>query len=175
MTRKWTALATLVLMLSPALAAAQAMSVGKEHLRRDEYGLAVKTFTSYIEQYPHKSLPYELRACAYLRMDSLGLALKDIAKTQQVDTSEQTGSFANWLAGIAWLFQGNATTADSLFSKATVGSPSVAGQRIAQARQNTDSLFVGDSVNEQSSEQYRQRLGGLLLDEFIDYQLFGTK
>ena len=180
MTRKLATLAALVLMLAPAFAAqggssaaTQAMSTGKEHLRRDEFGMAIKSFTKYIALESEKSHPYDLRACTYLKMDSLDAALKDIAKSQQIDADEQTGYFANWLSGIALLLRGDAASAEVALAKAASGSRSIAGERIARARQNTDSILGGDEGVEQSSEQYRLKLAELLLDECIDYQLFG--
>jgi Flp pilus assembly protein TadD len=180
--RKMATLASLVLMLSPVLAAqgggsaaTRAMDTGKEYLRRDEFGMAIQSFTKYIALESEKSFPYDLRACTYLKMDSLDLALKDIAKSQQIDADEQTGYSANWLNGIALLLEADSAGADGALSKAARGSPSIAGFRIARARQFADSLVGGDGITEQSSERYRTKLAGLLLDEYIDRQLFGER
>lgn len=180
MIRKLAALAALVLVLSPVFAAqgdgsaaTRAMNNGKEYLRRDEFGTAIKSFTTYAALEPEKSHPYDLRACTYLKMDNMDPALKDIAKSQQIDANEQTGYSANWLHGIALLRQADVATADAALAKAASGSPSIAGERIARARQNTESLLGGDEGVEPSSEQYRLKLAELLLDEYIDFQLFG--
>jgi len=182
MVRKLAVLTALGLMLLPALAAQserpvaiRTMNAGKEHLRRDEFGMAIKSFNRYAALEPEKSRPYDLLACTYLKMDSLDRALKNIAKSQQVDADEQTGYFANWLRGIVLLRQGDTTGAESTLAKAAQGSASIAGQRIARARQNTDSLLVTAGDAEQSSEEYRLKLADLLLDECIDYQLFGEQ
>jgi len=179
MVRKLAVLTALALMLLPALAAQsekpaaiRAMNTGNEHLRRDEFGMAIKSFTSYAALEPGKSHPYDLLACAYLRLDSLDLALKNIAKSQQIDTDEHTGYFANWLQGIVLLRQGNVAGADSTLVKAALGSPSIAGRRITRARQHTDSLYAAEGDTEQSSELYRLKLADLLLDECVDHQLF---
>jgi Flp pilus assembly protein TadD len=178
--RKLAALAALGLLLSPALAAQQessaamrALNSGKDDLRRDEYGMAVDSFTRCAALMPTDKLAFDLRACAYLKMDSLNLASKDIAKSQQIDADEKTGYFANWLSGVALLLQADTVNAESALAKATRGSPSIAGPRIVRARQNTDSLLGGDGRNERTNEQYRRKLAELLLDESIDSQLFG--
>jgi len=175
-------LAVLGLMLLTALAAQserpvaiRRMNTGKEHLRRDEFGMAIKSFNAYAALEPEKSHPYDLLACTYLKMDSLDRALKNIAKSQQIDADEQTGYFANWLSGIVLLRQGDATGAESTLARAAQGSPAIAGQRIARARQNADSLYAGEGDTEQSSEEYRLKLAELFLDECIDYQLFGEQ
>ena len=180
MVRKLAVLAALGLMILPVFAAQsknsaaiRAMNAGKEHLRRDEFGMAIKSFTKYASLEPENSDPYELRACTYLKMDSSDLALNDIAKLQQIDSDEQTGFLANWLKGIVLLRRGDAAGADTALVKASSGSPSVAGQRIARARQSTESIFVGLSAAEQTSEEYRLKLADLLLDECIDYKLLG--
>jgi len=182
MVRKLAVLAALGLMLLPAFAAqggssaaASAMNTGKEHLRRDEFEMAIKSFNRYAALEPDKSNPYDLLACTYLKVDSLDLALKDIAKSRQIDPDEKTGYFANWLNGIALLLQADASNAEAALAKAAAGSPAIAGQRIARARQYTDSLFGGEEGVEQSSEQYRRKLAELLLDECIDYQIFGEQ
>jgi len=182
MVRKLVVLTALGLMLLPALAAQsgkpaaiRAMNTGKEHLRRDEFGMAIKSFNGYAASEPGRSHPYELRACTYLKMDSLDLALKDIAKSQQIDADGRTGYFASWLKGIVLLRQGDVAGAESALSTAAMGSPSIVGQRIARARRNTESLFVGEEATEQSSEQYRLKLAELILDECIDQQLFGAR
>ena len=175
-------LAVLALMLLPALAAqsekpaaVRAMNAGKEHLRRDEFGMAIKSFSSYAALEPGRSHPYDLLACTHLRLDSLDPALENIAKSQQIDADEHTGYFANWLEGIVLLRQGNVAGADSTLAKAALGSPSIAGRRITRARQHTDSLFVGEGDTEQSSELNRLKLAVLLLDECVDHQLFGER
>ena len=182
MVRKLAVLTALGLMLLPLLAAPseksaviRAMNTGKEHLRRDEFGMAIESFNTYAELEPEKNQPYDLLACTYLKMDSVDLASNSIARSQQIDADEQTGYFANWLRGIVLLRQGDVTGAESTLAKAAKGSPSVAGPRIARARQNTDSLFVGESDTEQSGEGYRLKLADLLLDECIDHQLFGEE
>jgi len=182
MVRRLAVLTVLGLSLLSALAAQSEMPVafrrmntGKEHLRRDEFGMALKSFNAYAALEPEKSHPYDLLACTYLKMDSLDRALENIAESQQINADEQTGYFANWLSGIVRLRQGDATGAESTLAKAAHGSPSIAGQRIARARRNTDSLFVSEDVAEQPSEEYRLKLAELLLDECIDYQLFGEQ
>jgi Flp pilus assembly protein TadD len=175
------ALVALVLMLAPVLAeakmgpaATRAMNAGKEHLRRDEYDLAVQSFTKFVGLAPADKLAHDLRASTYLRMENLDLALKDIAKSQKVDADEQTGYFANWLSGIVLLHQGNIAGADSALAIAAKGSPSVAGLRIARARQYADSIVGGvqDSIG-MTALPYGQKLAELLLDECIDVQLLG--
>jgi len=151
------------------------MDTGKEHLRRDEFAMALKSFNAYAALKPEKSHPYDLLACTFLKMDSLDRAMENIARSQQIDADEQTGYFANWLGGIVLLRQGSAAVAESALAKAARGSPAVAGQRIARARRNTDSLFVGEDASEQTSDEYRLKLAELLLDECIDYQLFGEQ
>jgi len=177
--RRLAALAALVLMLPPALAAQEGGSAamrelnnGKEHLRRDEFMMAVKSFTKYASLAPNNKLPYDLRACAYLRMDSVDLALKDIATSQRIDANEQTGYFANWLSGIALMLQGDSANAEVALAKAASGSPDIAGRRIARARANAD-LQVGGEGGPEQSELYSRRLAELLLDECIDRQLLG--
>jgi len=145
---------------------------GKEHLRRDEFMSAVKSFTKYASLAPTNNLPYDLRACAYLRMDSVDLALKDIATSQRIDANEQTGYFANWLSGIALMLQGDSANAEVALAKAASGSPDIAGRRIARARANAD-LQVGGEGGPEQSELYSRRLAELLLDECIDRQLLG--
>ncbi len=180
--RRLAVLTALGLSLLPALAAQsekpvaiRRMDTGKEHLRRDEFGMALKSFSAYAALEPQKSRPYDLLACTYIKMDSLDRALESIARSQEIDADEQTGYFANWLSGIVLLRQDNAAVAESALAKAARGSPAIAGQRIARARRNTDSLFVGEDATEPPSEEYRLKLAELLLDECIDYQLFGEQ
>lgn len=182
MIRKLAALAALLLILPSALTVAngasvdlQAMNSGKEHLRRDEYEMAVKSFTTYAALAPADKHSYDLRACAYLRMENLDLALKDIARSQQIDANEQTGYFSFWLRGIALLLQEDSAGADSALSTAARGSPSIAGLRIARARQYADSLVGGDGSTEQPGVGCGRKLADLLLDECIDSQLFGEQ
>jgi|GEM_PF-1866261 len=182
MARKMTLLVFLGLMFLPALAeqnespaAIRAMKAGEEHLRRDEFEMAIKSFTRYAALEPERTHPYDLVACTYLKMGSLDLALKEIDRSHELDSNERTGFFANWLEGVALLRQGNVASADSFLTRAALASPSIAGQRIARARQNTDSLFGEDDGTEQTSEPYRLKLADLLLDECIDYQLFGRQ
>ena len=179
MIRRLAALAALVLMLPPALAAQEGGSAamrelnnGKEHLRRDEFMSAVKSFTNYASLARNNNLPYDLRACAYLRMDNVDLALSDIATSQRIDANEQTGYFANWLKGIALLMDGDSTNAEVALAKAASGSPPIAGRRIARARANAD-LEVGGEGGPEQPKLYRRRLAELLLDECVDYQLLG--
>ena len=182
MIRKMAALVALVLMLAPVLAeakmgpaATRAMNAGKEHLRRDEYDLAVQSFTKFVGLAPADKLAYDLRASTYLRMENLDLALKDIAKSQEIDANEQTGYFSFWLRGIALLLQEDSAGADSALSTAARGSPSIAGLRIARARQYADSLVGGDGSTEQPGVGCGRKLADLLLDECIDSQLFGEQ
>jgi len=180
--RRLTALAAVVLVLPCALVAQEgrsaptrAMNSGKEHLRRDEYGKAIESFSRFAALAPDDGRAYDLRACAYLRADSVDLALKDIAKSQKLKDDEQAGYFANWLNGIALLLQADTAGADAALAKAAAGSPAVAKPRIARARQYADSLFGGEVGTEQPDEQHRRKLAELLLDECIDYQLFGAR
>jgi Flp pilus assembly protein TadD len=156
-------------------AATGARNSGKEHLRRDEYGMAIKSFSTFVALAPGDNLGYDLRACAYLRTDSVDLALKDIAKSQQLEGDEEAGYFANWLNGIALLLRADTAGADAALAKAAAGSPSVAKPRIARARQYADSLFGDEEDSEQLNELRRRKLAVLLLDECVDYQLFGAK
>jgi len=181
MKRRLIAAVALVLMLAPVLAAAKmgpaatrALNAGKEHLRRDEYDLAVQSFTKLTSLAPADKLAYDLRACTYLRMDSVDLALKDIAASKQIDADPQTGYFANWLDGVALLLNSDSAGADSMLTLATRGSPSVAGLRIARARQYADSILGGvqDSIG-LVALPYTRKLAGLLLDECVDVQLLG--
>lgn len=182
MARELTVLTALALMLLPPLAAqsenpaaVRAIKTGKEHLRRNEFEMALKSLTTYAALEPEKSPLDDLLACTYLRFDSLDLASKNIAKSQQIDANEHTGFVANWLQGIVLLRQDNLAGADSSLSRAAQGSPSVAGRRIARARQYADSLFAGEDDTEQSSERYRLKLAVLLLDEYVDHQLLGEQ
>ena len=182
MVRKLAVLTALALMLLPALAAQsenpaaiRAMNTGKEHLRRDEFEMALKSLTSYAALEPGKSHPYDLLACTYLRLDSLEPALEDIAKSQQIDADEHTGYSANRLEGIVLLRQGNVAGADSTLAKAALGFPSIAGRRVTRARQHADSLLAGEGDTEQSSELRRLKLAVLRLNECVDHQLFGEQ
>jgi len=174
--RKLTTLAALILILPPALFAqsgSSALSSGKEHLRRDEYGMAVRSFTSYVSQQPKNTLGYDLRASTLLRMDSLDAALRDIEQSQQLDSGAQTGYFSVWLSGIAYQLQGDGVRADSALSRASTGSPAIAGERIKRARQSTDEFLDWKGEVDKASDLYRLKLAELLLDEAIDYQLLG--
>ena len=181
MLRRLAVLAAVVVILPHALAAQEgrsatrALSNGKEHLRRDEYGMAIKSFSTFVALAPNDNRAYDLRACAYLRADSVDLALKDIAKSQQLEGDEEAGYFANWLNGVALLFQADEAGAEAALAKATAGSPSVAKPRIARARQYADSLFGDREGFEQLKELHRRKLAVLLLDECVDYQLFGAQ
>lgn len=156
-------------------AATRAMNSGKEHLRRDEYGMAIKSFSTFVALAPDDNRAYDLRACAYLRADSVDLALKDIDKSQQLKDDEDAAYFANWLDGIALLLQADRAGAEAALAKAAAGSPSVAKPRIARARQYADSLFGDEEYSEQLNELHRRKLAVLLLDECVDYQLFGAR
>jgi Flp pilus assembly protein TadD len=151
------------------------MDSGKEHIRRDEYGMAIKNFSTFVALAPDDSRAYDLRACAYLRTDSVDLALKDIAKSRELGGDEAIRYFANWLNGIALLLQADTAGADAALAKAAAGSPSVAKPRIARARQYADSLFGDGEDSEQLNELHRRKLAELLLDECVDYQLFGAR
>ena len=181
MIRRLAALAVLVLVLPAAFparggqsATTQAMNSGKEHLRRDEYEMALKSFSRYAELKPGQSHPYDLRACTYLRMGNLDLALQDIAESQKIDSSEQTGYAAYWLKGVALLIQGDQQNANAALGAATRGSD-VAARRYARAQQNADTIFGKDEAVDKSGEPYRQKLAELLLDEYVDYELFGEQ
>jgi tetratricopeptide (TPR) repeat protein len=178
--RRMAVVAALGLMLLPGFAAQNdkpvvlnVLSTGKEHLRRDEFETARSDFARLISIDPHSSPVYNLLACTYLKMDSLAPATKNIARSQQVDSGPRNSCLVGWLGGIVLIRQGNVTEAESYLAKAAVGLPFVAGLRIARARHCTDSLFADGKDTEKSSEEYRSRLAELLLDEFIDYQLFG--
>jgi Flp pilus assembly protein TadD len=136
--------------------------------------LAVQSFTKLVGLAPADKLAYDLRASTYLRMENLDLAQEDITESQKLDADEQTGYFANWLSGIVLLHQGNTAGADSALALAARGTPSVAGLRIARARQYADSILGGvqDSIG-MTALPYNQKLAELLLDECIDVQLFG--
>lgn len=181
MIRRLAALAVVILVLPHALvaqegrSATRAMNSGKEHLRRDEYGMAIKSFSRFVALAPDNSRAYDLRACAYLRTDSLDLASKDIAKSLQLRGEEQPGYFAEWLNGIALLLEADTPGAEAALAKAAAGSPSVAAPRIARARQYADSLFGDEEGTERPVELHRRKLAELLLDECVDYQLFGAQ
>lgn len=179
MVRKLAVLTALGLMLLPAFAAQgsssaaiRAMNAGKEHLRRDEFGMAVKSFTKYAALEPEKSHPYDLRACTYLRMENLDLALKDIAESQKIDSSEQTGYAAYWLKGVALLLQGDQPNADVALAAGARGSE-IFARRYARAQQNAEAIWGEGEPVDKTSELFRRRLAELLLDEYVDLQLFG--